>query len=82
MTQDIKEKVLKGMFSEEFLDIKHTPETELTMKGIESAIELTLAEVGKILDEKFSGEYDINTTDSDMDRDGLLSELKEALGIK
>ena len=83
----IKEKVLKGMFTKEFLDSEHTPETELTMKGIESAIDLTLAEVDKVIgkckvrsivpmEERGMLEFDTG--------EGFISveELKQKLGIK
>ena len=53
----IKEKVLKGMFTKEFLNHDYTPETKLTMDGIKSAIDLTLAEVDKVIGKKI-GEYE------------------------
>lgn len=52
MKNKIKEKVLKGMFSEDFLKGRWSPETQITMDGIEAAIALTLAKVREEIEEK------------------------------
>ena len=75
---NIKEKVLKEVFSQIKAINRGLDESNVTYREmLEEAIDLTLTEVGKVIDETFKEEFGINHPEA-----YLQKELKQKLGIK
>lgn len=80
MTPNIKEKVLKDVRNSGW-----SPDLDVGMSYVEQAIDLTLAEVGKVIDER---EWVKTTCGRSTDYieeimfDESIEELKQKLGIK